>query len=244
MNYFMIISDFITLHYVIFRYIVLCHIFYFIMFYAVLSNLKLCSFTLSYYFCRSLLHYLDRGQQQTPWTMLARFGYEDRLFTLEIPTEVEEEQETCEGETFELSTSAFHFLYNLAMNTPLRRYQDCVSEDSNNDSSQYARKQGRIPLGTNSSRDNNNNINNDNKKNDVDNRNGSGKRNVKGDESGNGKGIGNSDNNGNRNMISWGDLAEILSVMPTVSHPWSYPPICQVHFNFYFIVKFNFISNF
>ena len=50
--------------------------------------------------------------------MLARFGCEDRSFTLEIPPEIEEEQELADGETFELTTSAFEFLYNLAVNAP------------------------------------------------------------------------------------------------------------------------------
>ena len=136
--------------------------------------------------------------------MLARFGYEDRLFTLEIPTEIEEEQETCEGESFELSSAAFNFLHNLAINTPLRRYQDDGGDDgSGNDSSQYLRKQENFPSELNSSHENN-------------------KYNFNGNKNGRMNG------DMNKNMISWGDLGEILSVMPTVSHPWSYPPICQV----------------
>lgn len=28
--------------------------------------------------------------------------------------------------------------------------------------------------------------------------------------------------------MTWRDLEDMLAVMPTVSHPWCYPPICQV----------------
>ena len=122
--------------------------------------------------------------------MLARFGYEDRSFTLEIPSDIEEEQETCEGETFELSFSAFNFLQNLALHAPLRRAQDSEIESINP-------TKLSIPS-----------------------------ENVLGNIRG--------------NVLSWEDLSDILSVMPSVSHPWSYPPICQVYyFIHYFIFCFN-----
>ena len=152
--------------------------------------------------------------------MLARFGYEDRLFTLEIPTEIEEEQETCEGESFELSSAAFNFLHNLAINTPLRRYQDDGGDDGNgNEQSQYLRKQEKFPSESNSSYENNKDNGNGNKNGGI-----------------------NGNRNNNKNMISWGDLAEILSVMPTVSHPWSYPPICQVEFDFLSLLLVSFFT--
>jgi hypothetical protein len=124
-----------------------------------------------------------RGQQQTPWTMLARFGYEDRFFTLEIPCEIEDEPELAVGETFELSRSAFEFLENLAQNASSRRSQGEGSETS-----QPQMKNSRGVSATGRGRD---------------------RMEVGG-------------------SITWGDLGDILCVVPTVSHPWSYPPICPV----------------
>ena len=129
-----------------------------------------------------------RGQQQTPWTMLARFGCEDRSFTLEIPPEIEEEQELNVGETFELTSTAFDFLYNLAVNAPSWKARDEAWGSFQTDL-KYIR--------TNTVLDDK-----------IPNR-----KYVHNDQGGD---------------ITWGDLKDILSVMPDVTHPWSYAPICQV----------------
>ena len=115
--------------------------------------------------------------------MLARFGYEDRSFTLEIPCEIEDEPELAVGETLELSRSAFEFLENLAQNASSRR-----SKGEGSETSQPQMKNSRR-VGV----------------------------------SGRGR-----DSKETGGSITWGDLGDILCVVPTVSHPWSYPPICPV----------------
>ena len=118
--------------------------------------------------------------------MLARFGCEDRSFTLEIPPEVEEEQELADGETFELTRSAFEFLYNLAINAPSWKAREAWDDLQNlKDTPTNAVLDDKIPA-----------------RKFV--------HNYQGGE------------------MTWGDLKDILSVMPDVTHPWSYAPICQV----------------
>ena len=120
--------------------------------------------------------------------MLARFGCEDRSFTLEIPPEIEEQQELNDGETFELTSTAFEFLYNLAVNAPSWKARDGAWESFQTDL-KYT------PTNT-----------------------------VLDDKYPSRKCI-HSDQGGD---MTWGDLKDILSVMPDVTHPWSYAPICQV----------------
>ena len=120
--------------------------------------------------------------------MLARFGCEDRSFTLEIPPEIEEEQELSDGETFELTSTAFEFLYNLAVNAPSWKARDGTWESFQTDL-KYT------PTNTV-----------------LDNKFPSRKC-IHSDQGGD---------------MTWGDLKDILSVMPDVTHPWSYAPICQV----------------
>ena len=119
--------------------------------------------------------------------MLARFGCEDRSFTLEIPPEIEEEQELADGETFELTTSAFEFLYNLAVNAPSWKARDEAWDSLQN--LKYTPTNtvldDKVPA----------------------------RKFVHNDQGGD---------------MTWGDLKDILSVMPDVTHPWSYAPICQV----------------
>ena len=130
-------------------------------------------------------HHQNRGQQQVPWTILARYGCEEHSFSLEIPSEIEEIPELSSGEYFELSSNAFEFLFSLALNASSRRF---LGED--NDSAL-----GIKNIRTSKIDDVLHNSSNDARK------------------------------GGN---MTWRDLEDIVAVMPTVTHPWCYPPICQV----------------
>mmetsp|Transcript_29111 Transcript_29111/g.27901 ORF Transcript_29111/g.27901 Transcript_29111/m.27901 type:complete len:843 (-) Transcript_29111:134-2662(-) len=116
--------------------------------------------------------FIERGQQQIPWTMLTQHGYESEpSFHLEVPEEILDVEKLSQGESFELSEDGYKFLNYLAVNAQLRRTLRG-----------RPRLEGQIQTV-------------------------GGKSEVK--------------------VIRWNDLSEMLSVISTVSHPWSFPPLCQ-----------------
>jgi hypothetical protein len=68
--------------------------------------------------------FIERGQQQIPWTMLTQHGYESEpSFHLEVPEEILDVEKLSQGESFELSEDGCKFLNYLAVNAQLRRCQ-------------------------------------------------------------------------------------------------------------------------